>query len=352
MINVIRYEKNYATAWQQYVEQHAEATPYHRRGWLESITQAYGFSVIDWIAVDDKDNVVGLLAAAVMKTPLLGKKITALPYCDAGGVLADDKDIEAQLIAAALRFSGETKVRKFEHRQVDLTLSDEALLQQTKVRMVLPLPESAESLMASFKSKLRSQIRKAEKNGLTASVGSDKKHLDGFYQVYARNMRDLGSPAHSKRWFNAILSNFKQDAIIANVYYEQTVVGAGIVLKNGNRCSIPWASTNADFNRLAPNMLLYWTLLAHVSDNQAVEFDFGRSTPGEGTFKFKKQWGAEPSGLNWNDYSDGQLLAAETASNKDSERRSPRELVENVWRRLPVGLATALGSSLRKYISL
>ena len=28
-------------------------------------------------------------------------------------------------------------------------------------------------------------------------------------------------------------------------------------------------------------------------------FDFGRSSPNKGTFKFKEQWGAEPHALNW-----------------------------------------------------
>ena len=62
---------------------------------------------------------------------------------------------------------------------------------------------------------------------------------------------------------------------------------------------VPWASSIRDYNSLCPNHLLYWHILdAAVADGCAV-LDFGRSTPNEGTFKFKEQWGAQPVPLHW-----------------------------------------------------
>jgi hypothetical protein len=46
-------------------------------------------------------------------------------------------------------------------------------------------------------------------------------------------------------------------------------------------------------------MLLYWTKLEYACDNGNKTFDFGRSTPGEGTYRFKPQWGAKPQPLHW-----------------------------------------------------
>lgn len=344
-LKILQVGENERDKWNAYVTSHKNGTAYHRYEWLMSVQRAYGFAPSAWFAQDSKGQIFGVLASVKFGWPL--NKLCSLPYCDVGGILADDEHIFNELLNKAFEVSEQNNLKVFEHRQ-SAENEPENIEREAKVRMLLPLPESSEELLASFKSKLRSQINKAKKNGLTASTGNDKKHLDGFYQVYSRNMRDLGSPAHSKEWFANIVQNYGKNAVIANVYKNSTVVGAGIVLFNGDRVSIPWASTNSDFNKLAPNMLLYWTLLAFVTDRGADEFDFGRSTPGEGTYKFKAQWGAKPQALNWQDYMCGQLQE----KNDDSGKSTKRQQIENIWRKLPVSVATKVGSKVRKYITL
>ena len=50
------------------------------------------------------------------------------------------------------------------------------------------------------------QITKAEKNGLESVIGH-LEVLDAFYEVFARNMRDLGTPVYSKSFFGNILEH-------------------------------------------------------------------------------------------------------------------------------------------------
>ncbi len=52
-----------------------------------------------------------------------------------------------------------------------------------KVRMHLTLPESADMLMKSFKSKLRNQINKPLKEGLTSRAGGVEL-VEDFYRVF------------------------------------------------------------------------------------------------------------------------------------------------------------------------
>ncbi|PCI59665.1 MAG: PEP-CTERM system-associated, FemAB-related protein [Gammaproteobacteria bacterium] len=350
MINIKLATINDQKAWDQYVIQHSDSTPYHHFAWLQSVQSAYKHKTLAWLAIDNNKKVVGVLPSVLIKPPLSSAKLSALPFCDVGGALTDTNEIKAELITTANNYCKKNNIKTFEHRQsVDTTQNtDETIKTTNKVRMLLQLPENSEILFAGFKSKLRSQIRKAEKNGLTSTVGRDQKHIDGFYQVFARNMRDLGSPVHSKKWFEDILANYQNNIIISNIYKDNIVVGAGIVLFNGENCSIPWASTNADHNRLAPNMLLYWSLLAYATDNGCKSFDFGRSTIGEGTYKFKKQWGTEPLALNWESYSNGAILPEDLTTSTGKLR----VYVEAVWKKLPVFLSITLGTKIRKYISL
>jgi FemAB-related protein (PEP-CTERM system-associated) len=220
-----------------------------------------------------------------------------------------------------------------------------------KVRMLLSLPASADELMAQFKSKLRSQIRKAEKNGLSykiiATPQTDTQALNDFYAVIAENMRLLGSPVHSKKWYREVLACYGEHVYLALVEFEGIVVGAALVITTNNKAVIPWASTRADYNRLAPNMLLYWAVLSEAANRGMQEFDFGRSTVGEGTYNFKKQWGCLPQALNWQVYKNGTIQMAEHI-----KKSSDREIVEKVWRKLPLALTNNLGPKVRKYISL
>ena len=220
--------------------------------------------------------------------------------------------------------------------------------------MLLKLPESSGALLTSFKSKLRSQVRKPAKDGLSSKLGGEDL-LGSFYGVFTENMRDLGSPVHSKEWIRSVLRFFGPRARCGVVFMpDGSPAAAGIILCHDRVVSIPWASSLRRFNRSNPNMLLYWGFLEHAADNGYAFFDFGRSTPGEGTYRFKEQWGASPHPLHW--------VRIETRNGtvqpiclQDSGQAAPsrsRQMAEKVFQSLPVPMATFVGSRIRKYISL
>ena len=79
-------------------------------------------------------------------------------------------------------------------------------------------------------------------------------------------------------------------------------------------------------------------------------FDFGRSTYQEGTYRFKKQWGAEPQLLAWQKFTpQGQIIMQAQGEGSSGKLR---ELIENTWRKLPLGLTIKVGATVRPYISL
>ena len=97
-------------------------------------------------------------------------------------------------------------------------------------------------------------------------------------------------------------------------------------------------------------MMLYWSLLAYATDNGCQQFDFGRSSIGEGTYKFKLQWGTRPVELDWKTYPE--TLPKVEKEEKPHQHISLRHTAENVWRKLPISITILLGSRIRKYITL
>lgn len=357
MIDIRLAVPNDKDRWDNFVKSHPDATPYHLFAWKLAIEEAYKHSTYFFIAERD-GKVEGILPLAQIKIPFLKNGLHSLPFCDLGGVLCENDDVKSALIVRASELAnmqghGSLDLRcslPNSHKSA-LTKEQEAELQGRKVRMLLELPENAEELMASFKSKLRSQIRKAEKNGITYHQSTGTTDLDDFYQVMQANMRLLGSPVHSKKWYESILTHYKDDAQVGIVKKDNDIVGGAIILRCGNTITVPWASTLAEYNKLSPNMLLYWGLLSYAANQQDVSiFDFGRSSVNEGTYKFKKQWGAQPLELDW------QLLAGSehvVTKNKQSDGiNSLRDKIAQAWAKLPLPVVNRLGPILRRYISL
>jgi FemAB-related protein (PEP-CTERM system-associated) len=334
-----------------FVSNHPEGSAYHLSAWCRAVSDAYGYRSQVLVARRN-GQLAGMLPLCVISRPFGSARWVSLPFCDLGGPLADDDALAAALAARARTDLGARQLAGLELRCSGAqAAAADAALAGRKVRMLLELPASADELMKSYPPKLRSQVRKAAKNGLTADVASAPEAVSAFYDVYARNMRRLGSPPHSRAWFEAIQRHYGQEGMFfVLVRHDDKTIGAGCVLVCGEHAVIPWASTLAEYNRLAPNMQLYDTILATVCERGVRHFDFGRSTFGEGTYKFKEQWGAQPCPLAWQEWKAGASQPQVEAGKAGPGRLRP--LVEQVWQQLPLVLTNSLGPRLRRYITL
>jgi serine/alanine adding enzyme len=212
--------------------------------------------------------------------------------------------------------------------------------------MLLDLPDSSDTLLKSFKSKLRSQIRKPIAEGLTVKIGRDEL-LEDFYNVFAINMRDLGSPVHSIKLMRRVLEEFPDFAKIVVIYGDNHPMACSLIIGFKETLENPWASSLREYSHLSPNMLLYWTMLEYACNNGLGQFDFGRSTPDEGTYKFKEQWGAKPAALHWYYIS---LNGHQLTDAPDDKSRF--ESLIPYWQKLPVPVTRIIGPMIRKHIGL
>jgi FemAB-related protein (PEP-CTERM system-associated) len=321
-------------AWMSYVAQQSRATGYHEWAWRGVFARAFGCESI-YLAARRGGRIVGVLPTVFLDSWLFGRALISLPYVNYGGVLADDPATERALFDRALDTARRKRCRHVELRHVERHF-DDLPCKRHKVTMLLPLQASA-AMWDALDRKVRNQVRKAQKSELTHAAGG-RELLDAFYAVFARNMRDLGTPVYGRRFFEQMLAAFPDRARIHVVSLKATPVAAGLTFQTRATVEIPWASSIRDFNALCPNHLLYWSILADAGERGCATFDFGRSTPNEGTYKFKEQWGAQAVPLHW------EYGLVDRATLPDTGPTNPKfQLAVSAWKKLPLAVATRVG---------
>jgi FemAB-related protein (PEP-CTERM system-associated) len=271
-----------------------------------------------------------------MRSKLFGNFLISVPFVNYGGVLYKNDSAKELLLDEAERLRSSLGATHVELRHAGRSLRG-IQTRQHKVSMFLDLAPDFDSQWRAFNAKLRNQIRKAEKSNLQF-VGGHLELLDGFYAVFARNMRDLGTPVYSKRFFRNILETFPDTTRIFAVYHETRMIAAGIGSWFRSTLEIPWASSISDYKMLCPNNMLYWEAIQFAIHNGLNRLDFGRSTPNEGTYNFKKQWGAQPVQLYW------QYLVDDRNRMPDLSPSNPKyQVAVRIWQRLPLPVTRVLG---------
>jgi FemAB-related protein (PEP-CTERM system-associated) len=281
----------------------------------------------------------GLLPLALVRGPLFGRFLVSLPYVSTCGPLAVDHQTARLLVERAVGLADQLRVKHLELRMEEPLAGDcFDPSASRKVLMRRPLPATTESLWNDLGSKVRNQVRKGEKQGFDVLWGG-RELLDAFYQVFSRNMRDLGTPVFGKRFFASILRHFPSQAEICIVNFRrQPIVGALLVHGSGIS-EVPSASALREHHATSANMFAYWQLLQRAIARGSKTFDFGRSTPGSGTERFKAQWGAVATPAAWHCYY--------RKPKADLRKEAPLfATLGQAWKLLPVAVAEVIGPSI------
>ena len=330
-------------AWDSYVLRSPDTTGYHQSGWRRVIQEAFGHRTYYLAAQGQDGSVQGILPLVLLASRGFGRFLISLPFVNYGGLVASSREARRLLEARAIEQAQELNADHIELRHQAL-MDISWVATERKVSMRLPLPSSYEQLLKEFPSKLRSQVRRAQKEGMTARVGGGEC-LEEFYAVFSRCMRDLGTPVYAKAFFAKILEVFPKEARICVVSHGATPVAAGFLYGFRSSLEIPWAASDKRFNKLAPNMLLYGTVLEYACQQGFHLFDFGRSSQDSGTYRFKAQWGAQPHQLYWHYWmKDGRPVPQLNPQNPKYA------LAIRLWQTLPVAVANLLGPHIVKHL--
>ena len=323
-----------SAAWDALVRASAGWSHFHLWGWKPVIERTHRHQCV-YLAARHGGVLAGVLPLVRVRSRLFGHYLVSMPFLNYGGPLGSADAVRA-LTAEAVAMAERDGVKLLELRSreplpVDLPVS------HRKITVILDLlPGDPDGVFARFPAKLRSQVRRPAKEGVAVRFG--REEVAPFFAVFARHMRDLGTPTQPRSLFEAIADQFGDDAWFACAYLGEVPIACGAGFRMGAEFEMTWASALVAYNKLSPNMALYWAFIERAAREGLALFNFGRCTPGSGTHRFKQQWGGRDVPLYWYQRAAGGGDAHTPSPDDGAYSWGPK-----LWARLPVGVATALG---------
>jgi serine/alanine adding enzyme len=324
--------------WDAFAREQAGYTHFHKWGWKLVLGEVFGHDCI-YLAARDGGAIQGILPLVRVRSAIFGHYLVSMPFLNYGGPLGSDEAI-AVLAGEAVRLADEDSVKLLELRsRVPLAVS--LPVSHRKITVVLDLPQDSDALMKAIPAKVRSQVRRPQKEGVTVRFGSDQ--VDPFFSVFSRHMRDLGTPTLPKQFFQAIARQFGDEAWFGCAWLNNQPIACGAGFVWNEEYEMTWASALSEYNRIAPNMLLYFAFMEQAITRGLKIFNFGRCTPDGGTHRFKRQWGSRDEVLHWYQHTRGS--AATPSPEEGAYSWGPR-----LWKHLPMPIATLLGPRIVRLI--
>jgi len=341
-IKVINCSNEFGKDWDLYVESRREVTFYHLFSWKRINEISFGHTCYYLAALIDS-RIVGILPLVCINSRMFGKILCSMPFVNFGGICANSPEAEILLLDKAQDI---VKKERFDYLELRNLKKLDGNLQTSehKVSMVLNLNPDSGVIWDGFKTKQRTEIRRAYKNNLRVVSGRGEL-LDVFYSTLAVSWHNLGTPIYRKSYFKSILDAFPENTRIFIVMLEDLPIGAALNGYFKGTAEGMWLGLLPKYRKLLPNSILYWEMIKHACENNIETFHLGRSSVNSGGEFFKKKWRAEPVQLYWQFY-------------LGNKKEMPRLNVDNpkykfaikVWQNLPHRLTKILGPSISSSI--
>ena len=323
--------------WDAYVEPRSSAVM-DLSVWRRVVRKAYGMKSWFFAALDG-ERWVGALALYEARHPLFGSYLSTSAFGNDGGLYFESDRVRDALVEEGRKLADARNVEYLRLRLREIDVPGLTVDRHYRTA-VLDLPGGAEQVWKDrIPAKTRNQVRKGQKEGFALSTGHDQ--LEAFHQVFHAHMRDLGSPAHSRRYYETMVEELgdRMDFLVLRDG-DEVAAGALLLWTNGTAMNLHTVALRR-YNPRCPNYLLYWTMIEAACRRGCTRFDMGRSEADSNNIRFKANWGTTVLELRYHYYLR-KLDAVPYLDPRNPKYRIPTLL----WQRMPVLVTKQLGPRL------
>lgn len=334
-------EESDSMAWDYYVDAQPDSFFCLTTAWRQVLESAYGhypFYLMAWEGTALK----GVLPLFLIESRLFGRVLASGPFASVGAVCADDDAASTALVERAIELAREQSVDYLELKSVRATPCPGLVRYTDYLNYELRL-DSLDARWRKETSAAHRLVRQAERFGLTSEQGHHC--LTDFYGIMAANMRRLGTPVHSRLFYENVLACFGDRASIILVRQGANAISGALLLRHRDQVSVLHTGSLPEFLRFRPNNLLYWEIIQGGIASGAATLDMGRSLAGSGTAQFKESWGAVGRPICYEYFLNRRKTLPQI------NQANPRfAAAQWVWQRMPLPLTKWLGPKLIRNI--
>jgi len=353
MIEIKPYDNSHKQQWDDFVRASADGSLFHLTGWKEAVERAFGHRS-HCLMAREGDELRGVLPLTEVKSRLFGHSLVSVPFGVYGGVVAADSRAREALLCEAETIAGRLGVDYLELRNCPNIANERSDRTSAAIEQVQRSNWFSKDLYVTFRKEIlptvtdnmnaiprkqRAMVRKGQGAGLISRVGGIED-LEMFHNVYARNVRDLGSPVYPLGFFRSLMEAFP-DAFILSVWKDGAITAGVLTFVYGGTLLPYYGGGLREYFDYAVNDFMYWELMRYGCEHGYKVFDFGRSKRDTGSYRFKKHWGFEPEQLDYR----CRLVKAKEMPNV-SPVNPKYELMIRAWKKLPLPVANWLGPKL------
>jgi FemAB-related protein (PEP-CTERM system-associated) len=329
--------------WSEFTRHHSFCTLCHQIAWKHVVEKTYGHKA-HYLFAEDGSEITGILPLFLVSGPLWRKALISVPFAPYGGICSSDPSATERLLSQARRLMIDLGASYMEMRCCAASSAMAGLpINRQYISAVYRIPGKSDVAWRRMNKNRRKKVRKAQNCGLSAEVHEPGRATEAFYSVYVRNMRDLGTPPHTPRFFRQVADEFPNSTRILLVRREGKVVAGTFLLIHDSTLTCGWGASLKEYLRCEPNDPVYWEVIRYGCQQGFRDVDFGRSLAESGGATFKREWGARETCLEYRYLLNGACVMPNiNASNAKYDRLS------RPWRYLSLTLPTTIGPTMRK----
>lgn len=329
--------------FQHYIYSREDTTFVDSWEWKVVLEKSYGLSNY-WYLAREKGTIKGFLGLTLCNHPFFGRYLVTAPFGSEGGFYADSENVFSHLLEKAQKLQDQLRTRYslIRHLKRGISSPHGWLQDQSYVTFHLSLDLDREHFLGKhIRSSLRNKIKNSLKSEFVAKFGGTEL-LDDFWIVINRSMRELGSPYHSRKYLETLLSEFNPKVQLVVIYdREQNPFGGALIAYHLAKACLIHSIFYKEYRTRNAGEFLYWSIISECYQRGIKSLDMGRSLAGSGNDVAKMKWRPRRSELAyWYRLSPGVKLP------KVNQENPRLKLVIGLWQRLPLLITRKMGPKL------
>ncbi len=330
--------------WDSHVSGLEGSSVFHSAAWAQVLHRTYGHKPACFCRLEE-GVIKGVLPVMEVRRPFTGRRGISLPFSDHCS-LAGPGVVCAELFQYAKEYGRQQGWRSFEIRSIPMGLQGIT----PSLRFYgheINLLRSEEEIWSSFKSRVRTPVRRAQEAGITVRFERSVPAVQAYYKLHSRTRKKHGLPPQPLSFFmnlhQCVLAKGYGDVALA--WWRGQLVAAGVFMHLGERAIHKFGASNPGLQKLGANHLLMWETIRKYRGAGLAWLDLGRtSISNEGLRQFKQGFAGEEHQIRYckYDYSAGEFV---------EDRDRVTGWYNGLFRLFPEPLLRVLGKVLYSWMS-